>query len=390
MKLLIAFVLAGVIFFIQRYVYRKLWNKNLDVSISFDREILYEDENNVLKEIITNRKYLPLPILQVKFSITRTFLFERQENTKVTDRYYRNEFFTVMPLQKITRTYPFVCSHRGFFHMENMDIICRSFFMDAKMIDTRVHEASVCVLPGHIAHEDVPTSVNDLLGDIEKNLHINEDPFTFAGIRDYQPFDSMHSINWKTTARHGSLLVNTYNTTFSKKVVLLLNVEANGMQHAEDVVEWAIKITSHLASYYVTEHIPTAMYTNGIDVSVDMNHSERAGRRGHGDKSPMQMECPAIDAGADMAHIRSIEVALARLNTAQAPASFIKLLDERVTASKDPVEYIIISNYRKRDLIDKYETLRNAGFSIHFIIPEYKLTGIEEEFDSKEYTGWLV
>ena len=43
-----------------------------------------------------------------------------------------------------------------------------------------------------------------------------------------------------------------------------------------------------------------------------------------------------------------------------------------------------------RDLIDKYETLRNAGFSIHFIIPEYKLTGIEEEFDSKEYTGWLV
>ena len=42
----------------------------------------------------------------------------------------------------------------------------------------------------------------DLLGDIEKNLHINEDPFTFAGIRDYQPFDSMHSIKWKTTARH--------------------------------------------------------------------------------------------------------------------------------------------------------------------------------------------
>ena len=32
MKLLIAFVLAGVIFFIQRFVYRKLWNKNLDVN----------------------------------------------------------------------------------------------------------------------------------------------------------------------------------------------------------------------------------------------------------------------------------------------------------------------------------------------------------------------
>ena len=42
MKLLIAFVLAGVIYFIQAVVYRRLWNKNLDVSISFDRETLYE------------------------------------------------------------------------------------------------------------------------------------------------------------------------------------------------------------------------------------------------------------------------------------------------------------------------------------------------------------
>ena len=390
MKLLIAFVLAGVIYFLQAAVYKRLWNKNLDVSISFDREILYEGEENQLEEIIINRKYLPLPILQVKFSITRTFLFERQENTKVTDRYYRNEFFTVMPLQKITRTYPFVCSHRGYFHMENMDIICRSFFVDNKMIDTRVHEASVSVLPAHITHEDIPTSVNDLLGDIEKNLHINEDPFTFAGIRDYQPYDSMHSINWKTTARHGSLKVNTYNTTFSKKVVLLLNVEANSMQHAEDVIEWAIRIVSHMASYYVTGHIPTAMYTNGIDASVDVDHSERAGRRDRVNGSPLQMDCPAIDAGADMAHIRTIEIALARLNTAQAPASFLKLLDERVTASKDPVEYVIVSNYRKRDLIDRYEALRGAGYSIHFIIPEYKLTGIEDEFDTPEFTGWLV
>ena len=170
----------------------------------------------------------------------------------------------------------------------------------------------------------------------------------------------------------------------------MLNVEANSMQHAEDVIEWAIRIVSHMASYYVTGHIPTAMYTNGIDASVDVDHSERAGRRDRVNGSPLQMDCPAIDAGADMAHIRTIEIALARLNTAQAPASFLKLLDERVTASKDPVEYVIVSNYRKRDLIDRYEALRGAGYSIHFIIPEYKLTGIEDEFDTPEFTGWLV
>lgn len=390
MKLLIAFVLAGIIFAVQYIVYRKYWNKNLDVSISFDREILYEGEDSKLREVIVNRKYLPIPVLQVKFSITRTFLFEAQKNTKVTDRYYRNEFFTVMPLQRITRVYPFVCSHRGFFHMENMDIICRSFFMDDKMIDTRVHEAGVCVLPRRIDHREVPVEVNNLLGEIEKNLHINEDPFTFAGIRDYQPYDSIHSINWKTTARHGALQVNTYNTTFSKKIVILLNVEANSMQHAEEITEWAIRIAAHLTYYYVSEHISTALYTNGVDVSAPQDHGERAGRRKREDISPVQLNCPAIDAGADMAHIRTVEVALARLNTQLVPASFVKLMDERITFEKEPVDYIIISNYRKKDVTERYEALRRAGNSIHFIIPEFKFIGIEEEFSSPAYTGWIV
>ena len=390
MKLFVAIIFAGIIFGIQLWLYRRFWNTKLDVSISFDREILYEGEENELREVIVNRKYIPLPILQVKFSITRTFVFEKQENTKVTDRYYRNEFFTVMPLQKITRTYPFICSHRGYFHMENMDLICRSFFMDDKMIDTRVHEASVCVLPAHISHNEVPTNVNNLLGDIEKNLHINDDPFTFAGIRDYQPFDSIHSINWKTTAKHGSLQVNTFNTTFSKKAVILLNVEANSMQHAHESVEWAIKIAAHLASRYISDHIPTALYTNGVDVSVERDHSERVGRRKPQDMSPTQMNCPAIDAGADMAHIRTIEVALARLNTDLAPASFVRLMDERITDSKETVEYIIVSNYRKKDVTDRYLYLKTAGHSVHFIIPEYKLTGIEEEFDCADYTAWMI
>lgn len=389
MRLIIAFVLIGIIIFLQNRIYKMFWNRNLDVKISFDRDILYENETNVLHEVITNRKYLPLPTLQVKFSITRTFIFERQDNSSVTDNYYRNEFFTVMPMQKITRKYPFVCSHRGLFYMNNMDIIGRSFFMSDKMFDTRKHEASVCVLPGLIPHQEIPTKVNNLMGDIEKNMHINEDPFTFAGIRDYQPYDSMHSINWKVTARVGGLQVNTYNTTFSKKVVLLLNMDVNSMLNNHDVNEWAIRIASHLGRYFIQKHIPTALYTNGVDIMSD-EKLENAGNRTTRNRSPKEAKCPAIDAGADMSHIRTMEVALARLNTLAVPASFIKLMKERVVASRDPVEYIIISNYRKEDIVSEYEALKAAGHSVHFIIPEMEAVGIEPEFDNADYTAWMV
>ena len=88
MKLIIAVALAGLVILIVNTLFAYLWDRNLSVKIGFDRDMLYEGEENILREVITNAKYLPLPILQVKFSITRTFIFEREENTSVTDLYY--------------------------------------------------------------------------------------------------------------------------------------------------------------------------------------------------------------------------------------------------------------------------------------------------------------
>ena len=389
MKLLVAFILAGLIYVIQRMVYRGIWNKNLDADLSFEKDILYEGEDNTLCEVIENRKYFPVPILQVKFSITRTFLFKKQDNTSVTDKYYRNDFFTIMPWQKITRAYPFTCSKRGFFNTDSIDLICRSFFMDEWMLETKYRMANVCVLPRRISHKEIDESVNNLIGEIEKNLRINEDPFTFAGIRDYQPFDNMRSINWKITARHGDLLVNTYNSTFSQKVVLLLNVESNSMLHNDEIAEWAIRIAAHLASHYISMHIPTAFYTNCADVSMEQNYTVKRGARKSEDTSPAEMGCPAIDAGADMSHIRAIEIALARLNTGITPASFLLLMDERIRKSREKVEYVIISNYRKKDVTGRYEALLSEGYSIHFIVPELNDTDSETELDAARYTRWI-
>ncbi|MCR5798619.1 MAG: DUF58 domain-containing protein [Lachnospiraceae bacterium] len=369
MRLIIALACAALLYLIQYKLYKKFWNKNLDVDIDFDREVLYEGEENTLREVITNGKRLPLPVLQIKFSITRTFLFERKDSSSVTDKYYRNEFYTVMPFQKITRTYPFVCSHRGLYGMESMDVICRSLFLDEKMIESRQHAADVCVLPSMIAHKDVTTEINNLLGEIEKNVHINDDPFTFAGIRDYQPYDNMHSINWKVTARLNDLQVNTYNTTFSKKVVVLINTETNSMQHQEDMAEWCIRIAMCIVRRFITSKIPVGLYTNGLDY---------------------EGPAPEIEAGADMSHIRTVELALARIDVSQKPTGFAKLMEQKIVSTSGNVEYLIVSNNRKPDVTGEYKKLLASGHRIHFIVPEYEMIGIENEFKTDDYTGWII
>ena len=95
MKLLVAFVVALLIYGLQALIYRRCWNKGLRTSMAFEKDVVYEGQGNHLIEIIENRKKLPIPILQVKFSITKTFLFEKQIKGNVTDKYYRSEFFTV-------------------------------------------------------------------------------------------------------------------------------------------------------------------------------------------------------------------------------------------------------------------------------------------------------
>ncbi len=368
MKLLVAFLIALLIYRIQTIVYRRYWNKGLRTSMSFERDVVYEGQGNHLVEIIENRKNLPIPILQVKFSITRTFLFEKQNKGNVTDKYYRSEFFTVMPWQKITRTYPITCSKRGFYTTDSLDLIGRSFFLTEKLIETHQEDVSVCVLPGRIRPLDVPDTVNTLLGETEKSLKINEDPFTFAGIREYQPYDNIRSINWKATARHSDLLVNTYNSTFSKRVVLLLNMDANSMLHTEQLAEWAIKIASHLAARYISAGIPTALYTNGNSM----------------------IGCPALDAGADPSHIRAIEMALARIDLSLPVEKFTEIMDDRIKTGGHPAEYVIISNYRRKDVTDRYELLLSQGCSIHFVIPSFTQEVMEEAFECAKYTRWSI
>ena len=318
MKLLIAFACGALLYFLQGYLYKYFWEKGLVITVSFADDVVREGCATALIETISNKKFLPLPVLQIKFAITRTFLFPKQKNTAVTDQYYRNEFFSAMPYQKITRTYPFICSRRGCFQMTGMDVICKDFFMTRMMLKSLTHPSVIYVLPRRLRQLEIPTEAEHLLGELVKQIHRNEDPFEFAGIREYQPYDSMHSINWKSTARMGSLQVNTFHTTFSKKLVLLLNLDCNAMAHADELQEEGIRIAASLAAQLIHEKIPVAFYTNGKDLIT---------------KEPCR-----IEAGSDGLHVRNIEIALARIDIGQKPSSYLELLDRYIKPECDSVE----------------------------------------------------
>ena len=114
MRLLIALLAGAALYFAQLYLYRYCWKEGLNVSIAYGRDIVREGDENELIETVVNDKMLPLPVVQVKFNITRTFELKRRDNSAVTDQYYRNDFFSLLPYRKITHIYGFKCTRRGY------------------------------------------------------------------------------------------------------------------------------------------------------------------------------------------------------------------------------------------------------------------------------------
>lgn len=373
MKLFFALLAGAVLYFVQLYLYRYFWKEGLDVSIAFGRDILREGEENELIETIANDKALPLPVVQVKFNITRTFEFKRRDNSAVTDQYYRNDFFSLLPYRKITRIYGFRCMRRGYYTVKGLDVVCKDLFLTGIQLWSLKPETAVCVLPGRIVPDKISQSVVELMGDIIDEIKRNEDPFEFAGIREYQPYDPVNRINWKASAGSQAMLVNKFYTTLMRRVVIFLNAECHIKWHEDVFVEEEIRLAASLAERFIAEHIPVSLYSNGCDIITGQ---------------PVN-----IDEGADALHLTNMEIKLARLNASDVKKDFALMLRQKLSDKRfDRTECLIISNYRKQDLYDAYTDIKDRGLSVHWIIPEYgmiepRLTGKGDEHIVKWTVG---
>ena len=103
MRLAAVAIALFLVWFLQGLFFRKFWNRGLEVFLDFQQTAAVEGETAALKEVIVNRKFLPLPVLHVKFQMGRELVFTDTEGSHITDRNYRSDIFSCMPWQEIRR-----------------------------------------------------------------------------------------------------------------------------------------------------------------------------------------------------------------------------------------------------------------------------------------------
>lgn len=371
--LLLLPVVLLVLYFAQRLLFRRLWDENLTVQISFDRDYIFCGEEANLVETIVNNKYLPLPVLEVGFDMSRWVVFQDEENSTVSDMTYRRDVFTASVRQRITRTLPVRGKKRGYYRIASTTVTSYDFLMTEKQVAHFPQETEFYVLPAHISASHIRIPYSKIMGLLVSRRRVYDDPFEFAGIRDYRRSDPMKYINWKASARGGTLLVNQHDSTLSQKVTVLLDCTGIGSAVTDALNETAISIAAELAERMLADGISVSVISNGID-TVDgkmLSTGELTGRN-------------------TALYLRR---RLARLECRNDLTPMPQLLRTLHDGAHGSDLYVLISKEQKLPVLPDLEALTEGSDAI-WILPEdrnmperYKLT---ETSKSVEIVRWEV
>ena len=341
-------------------IYEKNWSKGISADIEVSKNYTFPGEELILTETLVNRKWLPLPMVTVKFEIDRSFVFGNEVvNTNVSDHSYKSDVFSLLFYQKIIRRIPLVYSKRGFFTIDNVHVVSTDLMMDKTLATVFDVGRSIMVYPAEVSSEEVDIPYRRIMGTVLTRQYTYEDPFEFRGIRQYETYDSLKDVNWTASAKTGELKVNVHDYTAAQQVCILLNLENDGIWEYEELKEKSISMACSLACRLTRQGVAAGLLSNGRDI-----------------KTGKEL---VLAAGCDEGHRGSIMNSLARLDLKKKPTDFEKVIKEHIKELGADMIYCMISTSRREPLQRYYAGLASEREGSVWLYPCHK--GFERNFD---------
>ena len=359
MKLLILVIGGALVYLLQLLFFRLSWNRKLSALVSFTDQIVDEGAETELLFRIENHKSLPVIALKTDIDADSRLRFKDQNNLSISDKNYRSEIFSLKGHEAVERKLPLLCPKRGFYHVDGVDLVGTDLFYSRRFILHQESPSDICVLPGKADPRKLLAASQKMMGDIIVKNSDMLDPFTFRGIRQYQPFDPIRDINWKASARTGDLRVNIRDYSSDQELGIILDSSWDALLRPDALIEESIRIACGLSEEILASGISCSLVSNGRDVLT----GERV----------------RLDAGGDMEHARSIKYSLARL---EIPAvsdqnSTLDLLDELIFRTvQNPgrrISWILISTQACDELISRWNKLSELSSGSFWVYPCFSL-----------------
>lgn len=323
--ILVFFLCTFLVFSLFTLYYSKNWSRELFVTLSFSRDFAYEGEEITLTEKIENKKKLPVPVLELGFQLQKGLTFRQMENAGVSDFLYKRDIFSLLGFQRITRNLLVDCNHRGYYSVLDLQCIGYSFLMKHKYIISLPSNTNFYVYPKHIDVSDILLSYNQMMGSRQVAKQLYEDPFAFHAIREYTMSDPMKTINWKASAKTGNLMVNTFDSTLTGKVMIYLDVNERQMMRQDFLIEEAISIAASLTYKFTHQGMNVGL---AINMPVDSD-------------SQTKYNYFYVEPAIGTSHMTKMERALAKIDLTKQMMDYEDILQDKIA---DGISIFITKN----------------------------------------------
>lgn len=267
-----AFMLAGATFITAWWTTRV--ERGLRVRHTVPQTVSFGDAATVDIDV-SNSSLLPIPWLQLADSVPLAL------RTAPPLRLA----FSLGPGASRRFTYRIQGARRGFYRLGPLRMATGDVLgLHARQLTTPA--AELTVFPRVLPLRGLRLPAQLPFGPLPTRLRRGEDPARPSGVRPYQASDGVRRLDWKSTARHGELLVRRAEPTVAPETTIALafgrvDFPARILQ---DCLERAAVAAASLATDLVQRKLPVGLICNGVDpknptVNVLLPHGKGDGHR---------------------------------------------------------------------------------------------------------------
>ena len=342
MIILIVPAVILVLLMTERMLFRRCWDRELGAVLSFDAQPAVEGGTSSLTEVITNGKAIPVPVLEVGFALDTGLRLRDAGNQTISDQTNAVDVFSVRGHEKITRKLTVDCRRRGYYVINRTSLVAHDFLSREAGYCNLEQNTHLYVYPGEFPPEGLELPLEKIMGEISTRRFLYEDIFLRRGVRDYVPTDPQSRVNWKASARTGSLKVNLSDHSAGQSVRILLNLDEPTIWYPEAVLEDSIRLAASLARVLIQRQISVSMLTNGEDMGRELG-------------IPAAAAGMALGEGVSAGHLARVNELLARIDLRLKRPAFSGFLREETERAageggQSGVTRVLISSSRREDV----------------------------------------
>jgi uncharacterized protein (DUF58 family) len=242
------------------YVLGRLWTRRSVAAVALHRrhdQRVFWGERFAVDVEVHNKSWLPVLWLRLQDTIP----------AELTAGSLFRHVISLLPHERLTLHYHLTGRRRGFYSLGPLVGLGGDLLGLATYETSQAGEDFVVVYPRIFALRDLGFPSQSPFGILPSRERIFEDPTRIQGVRDYQPGDSLRSMDWKTSARVGQLQVRRYEPAIALETAIFLNLDGGDYAPRSRLLatELGISLAASVAVHVVEKRQAVCLATNGLD-----------------------------------------------------------------------------------------------------------------------------